>query len=419
MRKGLSRHNYRSPKQGGGASLNLQFAGASSLDPRITFTRASSGTYFDSAGVLQTATTNTPRLTYNPSTLAALGLLIEEQRTNLLTYSEQFDNAAWTKSNATVTANATTAPDGTVTADKLVEDTTFNQHISGQFIGTVSVGDTYTISCYIKAAGRTQAALTSYGEAYVAFDLSAGTVIQGTGQIQSVGNGWYRCSAAFTKTNTTGNFYVLTWNNSNMYTGNGTSGIFIWGAQVEAGAFPTSYIPTVAAQVTRSADNASMTGTNFSSWYNASEGTVYAETQTVDITSSIKGIFAIGNSSLGFGSANVIYGVFDPAISGRVSQIVITSGINQAQISPTYTQLANTATKTAQVYKVNDYAISVNAVSPDVDTVGSVPSGVTGMSIGNLSSGWSGATQYLNGTIARITYYPRRLSNADLQAITT
>ncbi len=211
----------------GGASLVLEFAkgnvSATSLDPRVTFTRASTGTYFDSAGVLQ-------RATYN-----------------LFTRSEEFDNAAWTKGNATITANAVAAPDGTLTADKLVEDTATNQHIISQNIGTVTVGSAYTVSCYIKAAERTQASLTSFGEAYVVFNLSAGTVIQGTGQIQNVGNGWYRCSATFTKTNTTGAFYILAWNNTNNYLGDGQSGIYIWGAQLEAASTAGPYYATTTA----------------------------------------------------------------------------------------------------------------------------------------------------------------------------
>ena len=103
------------------AALNLNFT-TGTLDSRITFTRSTTGSYYNSAGVLSTAAINAPRFDYDPVTLESVGLLIEESRTNLLTYSEQFDNAVWTKSNASITANAIIAPDGTLTADKLVED---------------------------------------------------------------------------------------------------------------------------------------------------------------------------------------------------------------------------------------------------------------------------------------------------------
>ena len=99
-------------------SLNLNFQGGK-LDSRVTFARSTTGTFVGSDGLIQTAAINTPRFDYDPVTLACKGLLIEEQRVNLLTYSDDFSNAAWTKTNATVTANAVAAPDGTTTADTL------------------------------------------------------------------------------------------------------------------------------------------------------------------------------------------------------------------------------------------------------------------------------------------------------------
>ena len=260
------------------------------------------------------------------------------------------------------------------------------------------------------------------------FDLTSGTfqvTASATAAITSVGNGWYKCSITATATATaSGTLGIFIANSSAAtlaavtYTGNGYSGIYIWGAQLEAGAFATSYIPTVASQVTRAADTPTITGTNFSSWYNQGEGALYVEAQTVSLAAN-RGIFAIGDSSLAFGVANTIYSVFEVGLSGRISQVALVGGSSQVSaLSPVYTQAANTATKMAQGYKVNDYAITVNAVNPAVDTLALVPA-VSGMSIGSLSSGWLNGANFLNGTIKKIAYYPIRVTNTQLQALTS
>jgi hypothetical protein len=213
-------------------ALNLEFAGAESLDPRITFTRASTATYFNSAGVLTTT-----------------GF-------NLLLYSEQFDNAAWAKSNSTVTANAITSPDGTADADKLVPNTTSGDHLVSENVGTVVSGTVYTFSVYAKAGGYNFIRLSFgniAGGGLTFFNLANGTVGTTSGmlssQIESVGNGWYRCSvvrAASSSAVLGGDVYVTSANNQFNWSGDGTSGIYIWGAQLETGSTATAYIPTVA-----------------------------------------------------------------------------------------------------------------------------------------------------------------------------
>jgi hypothetical protein len=267
-------------------SLLLDFANTRSLDPRVTFTRASGGTHFNAQGLLVTAGDNRPRFDHDPVTGQSLGLLVEEARTNLLLRSEEFDVSPWGPTRASITANvtATTAPDGTNTADKVVEDTTASAtHIIAQAVSYTS-GVTYTISIYAKAAERTAFNLrastqsTFPGEAIL--DLAAGTVmnVNGTGGIVPVGNGWYRCSVTATASanGTTGTGLYIRNGGTLSYTGDGTSGIYIWGAQLEAGAFPTSYVRTVDAQATRAADVASITGSNFSGWNNAAGGTILA-----------------------------------------------------------------------------------------------------------------------------------------------
>jgi hypothetical protein len=237
---------------------------AVSLTDKLTVTTVDAdGTFVNQAGLIQQATTNIPRFDHGPASRQSLGLLVEESRENLLLRSEEFDNAYWAKTRSSVTANAIEAPDGNVTADKLVEDTTAsNNHIV--FRGSLGLtAEIYTMSYYVKAAERDQVVLridTSVASRNVSFDVAAGTILtqsaNTSGTIVGVGNGWYRCSNSLTAAESVLNAVVmLSVNNSSVYTGDGTSGLFIWGAQLEVGAFPTSYIPTTTTATTRSADD--------------------------------------------------------------------------------------------------------------------------------------------------------------------
>jgi hypothetical protein len=379
----------------------------------ITFTRASSATFTGSNGLIQSAAIDAPRFDYDPVTLAAKGLLIEEQRTNLLTYSEDFSNAFWTKSNATVTANATTAPDGLNTADTLVEDTATSTHYVTTPTVTVTSGVPYTFSCYVKAAGRSWVRLADTAFSNVTAFFNVATGVAGTigssvtaNSITSVGNGWYRCTITYatTTTGSTPRINVASADNTVSYTGDGTSGLFIWGAQLEAGAFATSYIPTVASQVTRSADVASVN--TLSPWYNSTEGTLYVEAQVFEINAGVTRYFA----SLNDGTASNFSGIFkSTATAGGVTT---TGGVSQGSLfSGTMTPL--TTQKMALAYKTNDSAFTLNSAAPATDATVSLPV-VNQLTIGSLITGNS----YVNSYIRRITYYPRRLSNAELQAIT-
>jgi len=191
-------------------------------------------------------------------------LLLEPQRTNLVLYSQDFDNAAWTKSNATITANTTTAPDGTTTADKLVENTANAQHRVLAVI-TVVAGVTHTMSFYVKADQRTRVSIfdnASAADTEMIFDLSNGTVVRtGTAvvasSITSLSGGWYRITASSTPTVTSmqSALRLVQSGTTSTYTGDGTSGLFLWGAQIEAGAVASSYIKTEGTTVTRNADS--------------------------------------------------------------------------------------------------------------------------------------------------------------------
>jgi hypothetical protein len=352
-----------------------------------------------------------PRFDYDPVTLAPKGLLIEEQRTNLVTYSEQFDNGIWqVLSGATKTANTTVSPDGTTNADTI----TATSNSSGVYqTQTASNSTVYTTAAYFKAGTGSEVrfGLTNQNEsanAYYAFTLAgAGSFVSfsitgftaTSASITSAGNGWYRCVVTGTSpasgTTAVGPMIRLS--------AAGTA--FAWGAQLEAGAFATSYIPTVASQVTRSADVASMTGTNFSSWYNQTEGTFVGEAVTIKPTSVVATAAVLGVSD-GTGNNRIMVRY----LTANADTISITGGATEVTISQAYT--ANSADKLSVAYATNNYAFAKNGSLVGTDT-SATPPVVNQLSIGNFIGG-----QQLNGHIRQIAYYNTRLTNATLQALT-
>jgi hypothetical protein len=273
-------------------------------------------------------------------------------------------------------------------------------------------GTSYTFSVYLKAAEITRVTLqigsVFFPQTLTNFNLSSGTVASGTGTITAVGNGWYRCSNTATATSTgSGEFFVeLTDASGNrQYVGNGSNGVFLWGCQVEAGAFPTSYIPTVAATATRNADVASMTGTNFSSWFNNAEGTLYSESIVArQVSAGGTGVFTISD-----GTTNNQHRILYRG-TGATQSATVTNNTIAADLTPTGVLSANAVAKIAYGYKTDDFAASGNGSAAVTDTGGTLPV-VNQTSIGLQ-------TNYLNGTIKKLSFYPVRLSNDQLQALT-
>jgi len=361
---------------------------------------------------LMTAPAGVPRLDYNPTTSEALGLLIEESRTNLLTYSSDFSNAAWVKSNTTVTANATTAPDGTITANTWIENAATSQKYIRTSLGTVVAG-TYTMSCFVKAALGTRYFVMEFYDGTLPisyrsfFNISSGTVTfnynGAIGSIVPYGNGWYRCIMTTTVTNTVSSyFYISSYSTSVAnYIGDGYSGIYIWGAQLEAGAFSTSYIPTVASTVTRAADAASMTGTNFSSWYNQSQGTVYAEYDYSSSTNTIAKATAFG-----------------PTVSGSYAAICANGGgqtgwyANGLSIG---SGIAGGATNKQIIsYQSVNFSGSLNGNTVATSSLSDYKGSSTALYIGQRDNG-----QQIDGHIRKLSYYPVALSSSNLVALTS
>jgi hypothetical protein len=408
-------------------ALSLDFAGEKALPSTVTFTRLNpTATYYNASGVLTTATTDVPRFDHDPSTLVSKGLLIEEQRTNLLTRSQEFDNVAWARTNILAfgsgsIANAVVSPSGETNADKAVEDTNNGNHTIFQSY-TVASGGAYTFSVYLKTAERYRCLLVAGGgfaANQAGFNLNTGEtygVVGCTAAITSVGNGWYRCTWVATANASVATTFGIYFDNGTTptYTGNGTSGLYLWGAQLEAGAFPTSYIPTTSAQVTRSADVCQMTGANFSSWYNQTEGTFVAkvrspyETQTAGTQG---GVFIASD-----GTNNNYHALKKESGASTYGVGTLNGGVIQSAFAVLTPSTANQIVSATYAYKVNDFAGTANGGTVTTDTSGSIPT-VDRLNIGNSFA--TGSTWFFNGHIARLTFYPTRLSNAVLQALST
>jgi hypothetical protein len=416
-------------------SLDLRFADSKSLTDAatgrslITFTRASSGTFVGGDGVLQTAATDVPRFDHNPTTGESLGLLVEEQRTNLFQFSEAFDDAYWNKANlqGTLTANQAVAPDGATTADLYQEDTA----TAGRFISrsiSYTSGTTYSISCWAKQApGATRSLAVVYPTGVFGANVQASFTLSGTGsyniivsgtntsaQIQAFPNGWYRCTLISQATVTSSGSTQIRLSasaapGSNTYTGDGTSGLYIWGAQVEAGAFPTSYIPTTTAAATRSADVTSITGANFSSWYRQVEGTVFADIISAPVNTIAQQVCDFTNSATPtqdrtFARRNTSGGLATAVRTGNVLQVDQSTGVTVAgggQYRHTF------------AYGPAVFASTANGVTATESSITTYPT-VNQVALGQAYNN----VQYLNGTISRLAYWPQRLSNSTLQAIT-
>jgi len=356
-----------------------------------------------------------PRIEYDADG-NVLGLLVEESRTNLFTYSQPTSDG-FTVTRASLVTSTVNAPDGNY-AKKLVEDSTAaNSHLLSTGAVGMSLNTTYTMSWFAKAAERDFIAINIYSGTtsyWTWFDLSNGTVGTATNSpdtfIEYYGDGWYRCgitvtTAASGSPNTAA--YIAPSDGTLSYDGDGTSGIYIWGAQLEAGAFPTSYIPTAGSTATRSADVASIPVADFG--YNQSEGTLFVEFDSngSDGADYPQAVAIIGSAStdvarIGFNQTNTAQFVVSTQSGGN--QAVLNNG--------TYTP--KSPVKFAGGFEEDNFASSMNGSAAATDVSGSVPSNLETMGIGKWATG-----NYLNGHIKSIKYYPRRLSNAQLVELTS
>jgi hypothetical protein len=403
-----------------GATLDLNFMFPGSLDPRITFTRASSATYTDASGVIQTAAINAPRWDYAGGSLR--GLLIEEARTNLVVNSVTF--AGWSPLQATFTNAVGVAPDGTTSMAKLAEDATNNFHTMIQ-VYTVTASASYTFSVYAKAVENRYLIVAMDDNAAAAaratFDLQTGTItasgLSGGGtylgsSMRLVGNGVYRCSVSGTVGASTTLRGVLSLTNSGAintfpgYQGVAGNGVLVWGGQIEQGAFLTGYIPTTSATVTRAFDNCSLSPANMAPWFLAAAGSWFAEfIDNVPAGGTSPRI--IGPNSAGvtplWASTGLNLSSFDGAVLADPAPLIVVGAV----------------TRGVSAWAAGTGRLCVNggAVFSGAQVTGFSSLASTGVSFMGGNPGVVNET--MTGAIRRVSYWPRVLSDAEMQQVTT
>lgn len=387
-------------------NLTLTFTTAS-LDSKITFTRTgNTATVVNSNGNVAAINADLPRFDYDPVTKVIKGLLIEESRQNICTYSEDFTNGAttgWGAINLTPSADTTVSPDGTQNADSLFETTTNGQHRLDKVL-TNAAGD-YVFSCFIKKAGSRYASIR-IGTAGAYIDLDNGAIVTSGGATAnsiSYGNGWYRLWVYVT--GVAANVTIRINNNganagiAPSYAGNTANAIAVWGAQFEAGAFVTSYIPTTTASVTRNADIATMTSTNFSSWWAATNGATVVTAQQSTVSGTRPWVQFDDNTA-----NNII------ALRGNTTnpELYVKATTDQAQIDAG-TIAASTNYNLAGAWNTDNCGAAINGGAAVTDLSATIPT-VTQARLG------SDGTNYLNGWLRSLRYWPQRLTDAEIQA---
>ena len=424
-------------------SFQRDFASLKTLDhgtgPAITFTRASGATYFDVNGVLQTAANDVARFDHSQDGAAnSLGLLIEESRTNSLRNSQGGGSTVGTHTGGTGAGGVLPTNwiwtgggldldvVGTGTEDGL-------SYIDIRFYGTtntVSAALGYEAQSQIVAAdGQTWTA--SHYVRTVAGDLTNITQVStqirmnsGSSQLAAHNVGFTPSASYQRATSTTTIANASVDRVVERIALSFSSGVAIdltlriAAPQLELGAFPTSYIPTTTAAATRSADSAVVTP--ISGFYNQAEGTVFAESSSSALVAGDnQGIWGFGDDTLAFASGRTLYAVYDTNRSHRIAVSGIGATTRIISLNNTgVAQSANVVARSIFSCSTSGCAISTNGADVATDSVVDMPL-VTGFSIGGLQKAWSGGANHLNGHIRKIAYYPKRLTNALLEQLTT
>lgn len=372
-------------------SLKLDFTNARTLDPRITFTRASTATYVGANGLIKTAGVDEPRFDHDPTTGESLGLLIEEQRTNFIATSE-------------------TTFGGTATGDffrgKEIHNKTVNINLF--YFGSsfqsynIAAGDKYFLTGFIRAGSQT-------GNIGIGWIGGTGAPVPGVNNFSytPTTDGEF-VSFEFTFTQ------AISSSINCAITGSSGDDADFAIMQLEKGSFPTSYIPTSGSTVTRALEYGYTTNMDF---YNQNEGSVVSEIKLLDYGSgstSGKVIWSL-NQAGGFGEG--IYYVNENG-SNNIGYFVQNSGSQFSGNSFT----SNNFIKSAIGLKENSMINYFNgSLVGSEDTSGTIPNNIGRLVIGNNAWGSSDPSNGLNpssGHIKSFTYYPKRLTNAQLQTLT-
>ena len=389
-------------------SLNLNFAGARALDPRITFTRSSVGTYVGRDGIIKTASANEPRFDHDPITLESLGLLIEESRTNY-NGATGADTDIGRMGNQPGSTSNTIAPNGENTAIIPVPNATADRFEAQIDSSIQSTDEVWTFSWFEKNIAFSGTEPIAVPEGHV--NLSNVTDAQ---LIGTYPNGWKRWSVTATITDGSITSRFRYYMGASIGIGNNNVAAF-WGHQSEKGSFATSYIRGNGVSVTRGSDNAKITGTNFSDFYNNQESTIVCNfTQNAPTSSSASGNERLYSFVKDSGADTridyVSYNDYHPYIAADGSAVANLSGFTHL-----YGGLEN---KTAVRVKENDFAVSFNGTIESTDSSGTWPpttNNIIELFIGSQTTN----TSNLNGHIKQFSYYTKALPNTQLQLLTS
>ena len=405
-------------------ALDLQFALDKTLTarkgPTPVFTRGSTGRFVGSNGLIQSAAINAPRFDHDPVTGVCKGLLMEEARTNNASQSGAMN--LWGGAGGSKrSVSSVLSPDGAVFATLGSSGGPSFGGIVARSLTTLAsvVGTQYTASCFVKKDNYRYVSIDygpirPSGTALPFFDLDT-LVFNANGSattatVVSYPNGWYRLSisgAALAANSSTLDVNLVASNGQGggvIGTGNN---ILIWGAQLETGAFVTSYIPTGTTTLTRSADVCSITGSDFSGFYNQPEGTFVTSSSRTSTNS---------NAFIGHYSDNSFNNGFDVRYPSFTQVSALMNVANSNQVPAMVVNITSGSTvKQAFSYKLNDCGYSVNGAATITDTSALIPT-ATRMVIGNAAV--PSQTLYLNGTISSMRYFKKRLANAKLQTLT-
>jgi len=387
----------------------------------FTFARGSEATRINAQGLIENVASGVSRLNYPMIDGVQKGCphhILEPARTNGFPYSESFSNSDWTKSNATITGNSIISPDGTLNASKLTENTVNSNHRISDTIVVSGTGVAYTQSIFAKSGGNGRFLRISRGSGtynFAVFDLENGVVVSQGGsriistKIEKYPNGWYRCISTFTtQFSNIATYYGLQNGNLDSYTGDGTSSLYIFGAMLEAGSFPTSYIPTngESGGVTRSAETAN--GAGNASTFNDSEGVLMAEISALanDLTNRY--------ILLGTTSNNVYIRYQDSSNSLRCNVTVNGS----SQFIAIFTLDDETINSKISVkYKENDFNLYVNGFKLKTDLGGSTFTDGTLTELA-FDNGVGGNFPFY-GNVKQIQYFDSALADTQLEQLTS
>jgi hypothetical protein len=376
----------------------------------FAFTRSTSATRVNKEGLIEVVTNDRPRIDYTDTSDGVL--LLEKAATNLLSYSEDFSQSYWIKGNSSIVSNNAISPDGSLNASKLVEGTNNGTHYLEKPLGSAD-GSTNTVSLFAKKAERNHITIYCGGNSSDSstFNLKNGTSVDNgtsTSKIELISNGWYRCSV--TSINKNKYIYIMPNNGeSDVYTGDGSSGIYVYGAQFETGNVASSYIPTQGSATTRVAETANNAGN--SEVFNDSEGVLFADVisngGTTDGYISISDLTTNNRLAIRIGYNN----------SNKVSLFMVSNG-GSAEFEEFYDVGSlgfRNFNKFALKYKVNDVSLFFNGFEVITISSAAMASGFKSLNFANATGG----TQPFYGKTKEIGYYDTILTDLELETLTS